>query len=140
MYLQQIYGECDRKGVALPPIQICSSVVSQYHNGLFQKKPNRGGLRTYLFETPPGFFRIFTLPLEIPDKTRLHSKKLHKTGNSTLFLISSRKIHLLFLQYPWKFHILNSPPSPVFFFWNSLTENKTYDNDRAHKNDANTIS
>ena len=31
-----------------------------------------GGLRTYVFETPPGIFRFFTLPMEILDKTRLH--------------------------------------------------------------------
>ena len=40
--------------------------------GLFQKKTNRE-LRTYCFENPPEFFRFFTLLLEIPDKTSLHS-------------------------------------------------------------------
>ena len=91
--------------------------------GYFKKKKT-GRLTTYFFEKPAGIFRLFTLPMEIRDKTRLHSQKLHKImlhpseilrpktktpGNSTLFLISPRKIHFLFLQYPWKFHILNPP-------------------------------
>ena len=37
-----------------------------------------GGLRTYIFENPPEIFRFFTLPMEIPNKTRLHPEKLYK--------------------------------------------------------------
>ena len=40
--------------------------------GLFQKKDQTGGLKTYFFEKHPGVFRFFTLPLQIPNKTRLH--------------------------------------------------------------------
>ena len=41
---------------------------------------NQGGreLRTYVFEKTPGIFRFPTLPLEIPDKTKLHPWKLRK--------------------------------------------------------------
>ena len=41
---------------------------------LFKKKTNRGvGVRSC------GIFRVFTLPLEIPDKARLHPWKFHQT-------------------------------------------------------------
>ena len=67
-------------------------------------------LRIYFFENPPGIFNFFTLPLEIPDKTKLNPWLFHiilfhhleiprpkrKTpGNSTIF-------------FPWKFHFLFS--------------------------------
>ena len=40
-------------------------------------------------------------------------------GNSTLLLINCWKFHMLFLWYPWKFHILNPPPLTVqgFSYW-----------------------
>ena len=120
----------------------------------------RGRGEEILFEKLPGIFTLFTLPLEIADKIRLHFHKLHKImlhpseilrpktktpGNSTLFLMSPHKIYLLFLQYPWKIHILN--PTPLFgFFFSGITQYiyinlpKTDDNDRAHKNDANILS
>ena len=95
--------------------------------GLFQKKNRQRRLKTF-FLKPLVIFQFFILPLAIPHKTRLHSKKLGKIllhpseifnpniktpGNSTLSLINPWKIHLLFFQYPWKFHIL---PPPVWFF------------------------
>ena len=41
--------------------------------GYPRKKPNRGrGRGTYFFENPPGLFQFFTLPQEIPDKTKLN--------------------------------------------------------------------
>ena len=48
-------------------------------------------------------------------------------GNSMSFIINTWKICLLFLQYPWKFHILNPFPPPlfVFFFWNSSIQGAT---------------
>ena len=70
-----------------------------------------GGLRIYFFEKNPGIFHFFTLPLEIPDKTKLTPWIFHKIvldlleiprpktktlGNSTLF----------FLGHSWKFHML----------------------------------
>ena len=73
-------------------------------NELFQKKTNRG-LEDMLD------FMFFTLPLEIPDKTKLLPQKLHKivlhhgeiqrpktkiTGNCRQF----------FLDHPWKFHVV----------------------------------
>ena len=48
-----------------------------FWNGLFKKKKTRG-FRTYFFEKKPRFFFIFSVPLEIPDKTKLHSWKFGK--------------------------------------------------------------
>ena len=47
-------------------------------------------------------------PLEIP-----HDFFLVTPGNSTSFLINLWKFHMLFLWYPWKFHIFN--PLPCLF-------------------------
>ena len=49
--------------------------------GYSRKRPKREegwGLRTYFFENTPGIFWFLTLPLDIPDKTKLHPWKLHK--------------------------------------------------------------
>ena len=69
------------------------------------------GLRIYFLENPPGIFHFLTLPLEIPDKTKLNPRIFHKIvldpvelprpktktpANSTLF----------FLGQPWKFHFI----------------------------------
>ena len=43
------------------------------YNGLFQKKKLRVWLRHIFFGKNPEISRYVTLPLEIPDKTRLHS-------------------------------------------------------------------
>ena len=45
--------------------------IPTYHWAIPEKKKKRG-LRAYIFENPPGIFWFFTLPMEIPDKTRLH--------------------------------------------------------------------
>ena len=50
--------------------------------------------------------------MEIP-----HNLFLITPGNST-FLINTWNFHILFLQYRWKFHVLNRPC--LDFFWNSL--------------------
>ena len=91
------------------------------------KNPN-GGLRIYFFEKPLEFFIFFTLPLEIPDKTKLNPRIFHKivldpleilrpktktSGNSTSFLINPWKFYMLFFDTPWKFQILN-PPAWIF--------------------------
>ena len=59
-------------------------------------------------------------PLEIPTPKRPlefpHYFFLVTLGNSTSFLINPWKLHMLFLWYAWKFHILN--PSCLDFFWN----------------------
>ena len=80
--------------------------------GYSRKNPNRvegGGGVEDLFEIPPGIFHFFTLPLEVPDKTKINHWIFHKVmldpleiprpktktpGNSTLF----------FLDHPWKFY------------------------------------
>ena len=71
------------------------------------------------------FHKIVLHLLEIPrpkTKTPLAVLKFHITfswfghlGNSASFLISTWKFHVLFLWYPWKFHILN--PCVWIFSW-----------------------
>ena len=71
-------------------------------SGYYRKKKQTGELRTYFFENLPEIFHIFTLFLEIPDKTKLNPWKFQKIvldpletlrpktktpGNSTLFLL-----------------------------------------------------
>ena len=84
------------------------------------------GFRIYVFEplAPPGIFHFFTLPLEIPDKAKLNPWKFH-----IIFSLFTHKFHplrflltpagnstdMVFLWYPWKFHILNPPPLFWFF-------------------------
>ena len=77
----------------------------------YSRKKQTGRLMTCFFEIPQGFFHFFTLPLEIPDKTKLNLGKFHKfwldpleipgpkiktPGNSASF----------FLGHPWKFHFV----------------------------------
>ena len=38
--------------------------------------------------------------------------------NTSFFLIDPWNSHRLFLQFPWKFHTLNSPPPCLDFSWN----------------------
>ena len=109
--------------------------------GYSRKNPNKvggGGLRIYFFEKNPGIFHFFTLPLEIPDKTKLTPWIFHKIvldlleiprpktktlGNSTLFFLGHPwKFHMLFLWYSSKFYILN--PSCLDFFWKSPMTNE----------------
>ena len=116
-----------------------------FYNGLFQKtnkQTNSGSWGHTFLKNPPGIFHFFTLPLEIPDKTEHHPWKFCKVvfhpleipspktktpgnstwffflvtpGNSTSFLINLWKFHMLFLWYPWKFHIFN--PLPCLFIF-----------------------
>ena len=94
--------------------------------GYCRKNPNRwgrGGVEDILFWTPPGILHFFTLPLEIPNKTKLNPWIFHKIvldslaiptpktkpleiphyfflvtlGNSTLFLIQKGDAH----KYVW---------------------------------------
>ena len=110
--------------------QFCSNSV-QLQNGLFQKKLKQGSWG-YTFLKPLELFILFTLPLEIPDKTKLNPWTFHKIvldpleiphyfslvtlGNSTSFLINPWKFHMPFLWYPWKFHIYPLPPVLFWFF------------------------
>ena len=73
-----------------------------------------GGLRINFSENPSGISGFFSLPLEIPDKTRLYpAKKFHKIvlHPSEPILVNVNKSLenplAIFFQYPWKFHILN---------------------------------
>ena len=105
---------------------------------VFQKRTKQEGLSLRI-EKKNKIFGFFTLLLQIPDKTKLPSRNSTKLcytpqkiyglkprpleiphdfflipwlitpGNSMLFLINPWNVHLLFLQYPQKFHILNSP-------------------------------
>ena len=93
---------------------------------------------TYFLKTH-GIFYFFTLPLEIPDKIKLHPWKFHKIALDPLEI--PRPNH----QDTWKFHIcfswspleisfaislmpleipfpLTLPPLRLIFFWNSPFE------------------
>ena len=76
------------------------------------EKIKTGVMRIYFFEKLPGIFHFFTLPLKIPDKTKLNPWIFHKIvldpletpkpktktpENSTSFLINPWKFHMLFL-------------------------------------------
>ena len=151
--------------------------MSQYHNGLLQRNIKQGrSLRAYFFENPPGVFRFFTLPLGIPDKTRIYSQKLLESpqkilssktktpgnstcfflftpGNSTFFSISpppsphppppKKKNQLAISSMPLE---IPYPQPPLFVFFlkqfNSDVCNflkLMINNNKAHKNDANTL-
>ena len=87
------------------------------HIGLFQKKSKQGGLRMYFSEKPHRIFRFpcYPWPMEIPNEFLLNTP-----GNPTSFLIDPWNFDMLFLQYPWIFHVLNHPEPPCLdFFWNS---------------------
>ena len=66
-------------------------------------------------DTPWKFQDQKPRPMEI-----LHNFFLNTPGNSTSFLIDPLNFHMLFLQYPQIFHVLNSPC--LDFFWNSPLE------------------
>ena len=63
-----------------------------------RKNPNRGFEGVHFWE----------IPQEILVNT---------PGNSISFLIDPRNFETLFLQYPWKFHVLKPPC--LDFFWNN---------------------
>ena len=96
--------------------------------GYSSKNPNRG-LRIYFSENSPAIFRLVTLPWEIPKKTsspldilqncvtplenfKIKNQEpfLYNSGNFISFLVDSWNLHMFFLQYPWKLHVLNSCP------------------------------
>ena len=104
------------------------SIILGVYNGLFQKKKQGRGVEDTLFWTSLGIFRFLTLPLEIPDKTKLHPIALLETpqncvahpqhpseilrpktktpGNSTWFFLDHPWNSTLFLINPWKFDLL----------------------------------
>ena len=72
------------------------------------EKTQTGGVEDILFSTPPGIFRLVTLPSEIPVKTSF--KVLHNCVPPAPLERSKTKIHgnyaWFFLEQPWKFHLL----------------------------------
>ena len=108
------------------------------------KKTNKevDGLRTWIFKRSLWNFSFFTLPLEIPDKLKLHLWKFLKivldpieiprpkprpleiphyfllatVGNFTLFLINSRKFHMIFIWYPWEYYYIGVNISTISLF------------------------
>ena len=80
--------------------------------GYSRKKSIREeGLRTCFFENPPRMFRFFILPLETPDKTKLHPKKLHKNcatshRNYEAKTKTAGSSTRLFLDHPQKFYVV----------------------------------
>ena len=66
---------------------------------------------TKLYYTPRKFEGLKPRPLKIPNDLFLIAPR-----NSMLFLINPLGIHLLFLQYPWKFYIIN----PLFGLFSGI--------------------
>ena len=78
--------------------------------GCSRKKKKTGRVEEILFENAPEIFRCYTLPLEIPDKTRLHLWKIHKIVLRPLETLRPKaknpgKFSWFFLDHPWKFHV-----------------------------------
>ena len=80
-------------------------VFLPYLNGLFQKESKLGvggGGSDILFcPHPPGMFLFFTLPLEIPDKTKrspldIPQNCVRSLGNSKVKTKDTRKFHIIF--------------------------------------------
>ena len=89
-----------------------------YILGYSRKNPNRGGWGCTSLKSPTEFLDLpcYPWPMEIPNEFFLNTP-----GNPTSFLIDPWNFDMLFLQYPWIFHVLNHPQPPCLdFFWNSL--------------------
>ena len=67
-----------------------------------------------IFENPPGIFSLFTLLLEIPDKTMLHLEKIHKivTYTSEIFRLKARPT----LEIPHDFFLITPGNFALFLF------------------------
>ena len=117
----------------------------------YSKKSGGCGWGHTFFGKTSEISRYVTLPLAIPDKTRLHSWNfcnvkfqnqkprplelpiffLITRGNSTSFLTNLWRFCILFLRYPQKFRILNSLPC-LFSFWNSPMSEKVHRTNSKH--------
>ena len=85
---------------------------------ILEKKQTRGeGCWGYTFFNPPspplpasphpGIFDFLAVPLEIPDKTKIHPWKFHKIVLDLLKITRHPwNFHLEFLGYPWKVHFV----------------------------------
>ena len=115
--------------------------------GYSRKNPNRWGLVDILFWKSPGIFRFVTLPSEILKKISFYPWKSEILQNNCVPLLGNskvknqdpRKFHISFSLKPqkfhfffnwtlgfscapsleWKFHVLNTRPPYLDFFWNS---------------------
>ena len=110
---------------------VTTELIVDHWLGYSRKSKPTGGWRAHFFEKPLEFFISFTLPLEIPDKTKLHPWKFHKIALDHLeiprpnhqdpwkfyiiFFGHPCKFLLLFLWYPFKSHILYPSPHSVWF-------------------------
>ena len=54
------------------PLSLARSFLTQKLMTYSRKNSNRGGGVEDILFCPPGIFHFFTLPLEIPDKTKLN--------------------------------------------------------------------
>ena len=111
--------------------------------GLFQEKSKQGGWRYTFLKTPLEFLAChfilrysrenklstleilqnFVTPLvnfkfKNQEPRKLHDFFLYILENSTSFLNDPWNFQMFFLQYLWKFHVLN-PRLCLDFFWNS---------------------
>ena len=89
---------------------------------LFRKKNQTGRVEDILFWESPGISLFFSLPLEIPDKTKLNPWKFHKIASYPLEIPRTKaktpgNFIFYLLWYPLKFHFLNlTLPPPVCSF------------------------
>ena len=72
-----------------------------------RKKLNRRVKDTIFSKLPPEILDLWLYPL------KFRRKQAFTPENSASFLINHWHFHMLFLQYPWKFHFLN--PTLCFF-------------------------
>ena len=97
-----------------------------------EKNKQGGSGHTFL---TTGFFYSFTLPLEIPDKSKLHPWKLFKIVFYIVWKFQDQKPrplenpHNFFLvtprnsTYPWKIPY-PQPPFPLFVFFSGIDQYK----------------
>ena len=122
---------------SIGPIQ-----VNCFGMGYSRRKNQTGGggegLRTYcFFKKPLELFWFFSVAMEvsgyIPRKFQgqnprpleiSHEFFLVSLGYSTLFLINFWKFCMLFLEYPWKFYILNHLPLSCLNFFQNKKESQ----------------
>ena len=90
--------------------------LSLYFQKFHRKQAFTPENSTKLYNTSQKFQGQKMRPMEI-----LHEFFSNTPGNSTSFLIDPWHFHMVFLQYPWKFHVLN--PSLGFFLKQPNTRN-----------------
>ena len=86
--------------------------LSLYPKKSRRKKAFAPGNSANLCNTPWKFQSQKPRLMEIP-----HYFFLNTPGISTSFLVDPWNFHMLFLQDPRKFHVLNPPPPPIWIFF-----------------------